>query len=177
MPHKTLERIFIVGPMGAGKTTVGKALALLSSRPFIDLDEDIAAREGRSIPAIFAAEGESGFRLRETAALKRSLKLKAVIATGGGIVVTPENLRILSENGVVVYLNADVETQYQRTRNDDGRPMIYAEDRRARLKEIFALREPLFRQVADITVDSGRLSVRECVERIKEKLREIACEK
>lgn len=169
------ERIFLVGPMGCGKTTIGKALALLSSRPFLDLDEEIVAFTGKSIPEIFKEEGETAFRQQETAALKRSLAYEAVIATGGGIVVTPENIELLKEHGLVVYLFADVETQYQRTLHDNGRPMIYAEDRRKRLMDIFAFRQPLFEKVADITVNSAEMSVRECVEVIQKKIEELKC--
>lgn len=169
------ERIFLVGPMGCGKTTIGKSLALISSRPFIDLDEEIVAFCKTSIPEIFKKEGEIGFRKQETLALKRSLSYEAVIATGGGIVVTKENIDLLKNNGLVVYLYADVETQYQRTLNDNGRPMIYAEDRKQRLSDIFDYRKPLFESVADITVDSGSHSVRECIELIQSKLEELTC--
>ena len=169
------ERIFLVGPMGCGKTTIGKSFALISSRPFIDLDEEIVSFCKTSIPEIFKNEGESGFRKQETLALKRSLSYEAVIATGGGIVVTKENLDLLKNNGLVVYLYADVETQYQRTLNDNGRPMIYAEDRKQRLSEIFNYRKPLFESVADITIDSGAHSVHECIEMIQSKLEELSC--
>ena len=98
-----------------------------------------------------------------------------MIATGGGIVVTKENLDLLKNNGLVVYLYADVETQYQRTLNDNGRPMIYAEDRKQRLSEIFNYRKPLFESVADITIDSGAHSVHECIEMIQSKLEELSC--
>lgn len=170
-----LERIFLIGPMGCGKTTIGKSLALISSRPFIDLDEEIVSFCKTSIPEIFKKEGESGFRKQETLALKRSLSYEAVIATGGGIVVTKENLELLKNNGLVVYLYADVETQYLRTLNDNGRPMIYAEDRKQRLNEIFNYRKPLFESIADITIDSGAHSVHACIDLIQSKLEELRC--
>ena len=164
------KRIFLIGPMGAGKSTVGKALALLLEKPFLDLDEEIVRQAGMSIPEIFKLEEEKGFRARETFALKSSLKHEAVIATGGGIVVTPENLEILKENGLVVYLRADVETQYQRTKKDNGRPMLYADDRKTRLQQIFDYRDPLYRSIRDILVYSGRNEVRVCVELIKKEM-------
>lgn len=167
------KRIFLIGPMGAGKSTLGKALALLMNKAFLDLDELIIKNAGMSIPDIFAKEEERGFRKRETEALRESLHYEAVIATGGGIVVIPENLDILKQNGVVIYLRPDVETQFQRTKRDDGRPMLYAEDRRARLQEIFEYRDPLYKSIADLCVDSGKNDVRSCVEQIKAALKEV----
>ena len=166
------KRIFLIGPMGAGKSTVGKALALLMGKSFLDLDELIVKNAGMSIPDIFAKEEEKGFRKRETEALKESLQYEAVIATGGGIVVTPENLPLLSENGLVVYLRPDVDTQYLRTKKDNGRPMLYADDRRVRLQQIFDYRDPLYQSITDLCIDSGKNEVRSCVELIKAKLSE-----
>lgn len=160
------QRIFLIGPMGCGKSSIGKALALMMEKPFVDMDELIVQQAGMSIPDIFAKEQEAGFRRRETEVVKLSLKYEAVIATGGGVVVTPENLPILAQNGTVVYLRADVDTQYQRTRKDNNRPMIYADDRRKRLQEIFDFRDPLYKSIADITVDSGKNSIHDCVETI-----------
>ena len=155
---------------GLNKRIVGKALALLLEKPFLDLDEEIVRQAGMSIPEIFKLEEEKGFRVRETAALKSSLKHEAVIATGGGIVVTPENLEILKDNGLVVYLRADVETQYQRTKKDNGRPMLYADDRKNRLQQIFDYRDPLYKSISDMVIDSGRNEVRVCVELIKKEM-------
>ena len=166
------KRIFLIGPMGSGKSTIGKALALMLEKPFLDLDELIVETAGMSIPDIFAKEEEKGFRARETQALKDGLKYEAVIATGGGIVVTPENLDILKQNGLVVYLRPDVETQYQRTKKDNGRPMLYADDRRARVESIFTYRDPLYTSIADFTLDSGINDVRHCVELIRAELGE-----
>ena len=165
-------RVYLIGPMGAGKTSVGRSLALVLQKPFIDLDERIVMKSGMSIPEIFKKEGEAGFRTRETAALEDSLNFEAVIATGGGVVVTPKNLGILKDGGVVVYLRADVDTQYQRTLHDLNRPMIATDDPLARLKSIFKYRDPLYRSVADLIIDSGKMSVRECVSELKKKLTE-----
>ena len=161
------DRIFLTGPMGSGKTTVGKALALSLTRPFLDLDEEVVRTSGMSIPEIFRLEGEAGFRQRETAALRKSLQYKAVIATGGGVVVTPENLEILRRSGLVCYLYCSVEHQYQRTLRDNGRPMINAADRRRSLAEIFEYRDPLYRSVCDLVVDSGDSDVHSCVMQIR----------
>ncbi len=166
------KRIFLIGPMGAGKTTIGKALALMLQKPFLDLDELIAETAGMSIPDIFAKEEEKGFRQRETQALKDGLRYEAVIATGGGIVVTAENLELLKQSGLVVYLRPDVETQYQRTKKDNGRPMLYADDRRARVESIFAFRDPLYSSIADFVVDSGSHDIHNCVELIRAELGE-----
>lgn len=168
------SRVYLVGPMGAGKTSVGRSLALVLGKPFIDLDERIVMKSGMSIPEIFKLEGEAGFRRRETDILKDSLNFEAIIATGGGVVVTPENLEILKKGGIVVYLRAEVEVQYQRTLNDQNRPMIATDDRRGRLAQIFAYRDPLYRQIGDIIVDSGRMNVRQCVAEIRRRLKEFA---
>ena len=170
MSLKQSDRIYLVGPMGSGKSTVGKSLALILSKPFIDLDEEIVFRNKKNIPKIFEEEGESGFRLKETQALKSVLDKSAVIATGGGIVVTKENLDLLANNGLVIYLSADVTLQYERTLHDNGRPMIYADDRKKRLEDLFRLRKPLYEQIADITIDTGSYDVKGCVIKIKDLL-------
>ena len=164
------ERFFLVGPMGAGKSTIGKSLALYLGKEFIDLDCEIVKYAHKTIPEIFSEKGESGFRIEETCALKRTLKKNAIIATGGGIVVTKENLGILKQEGVVIYLYCDVDMQYERTLKDQGRPMINTDDRYKRLSDIFAFRKPIFESIADITVDSGKLCVNDCIKEICDKL-------
>lgn len=170
MPQER-SNIFLIGPMGAGKSSIGKALALVLTRPFIDLDAEIVSREGRSIPEIFAAEGEEGFRRCETEALRHALVYKAVIATGGGVVMKPENIPLL-KSGIVCYLRASVEVQYQRTATDRNRPMLQVEDRRARLQEIFDLRDPLYKTACDFEIDSGK-GMHECVVKIREQLKRL----
>lgn len=165
------SRIFLIGPMGSGKTTVGKALALSLIRPFLDLDEEVVRTSGMSIPEIFALEGEAGFRKKETEALRNSLNYNAVIATGGGVVVTPENLEILKSGGLVCYLYCPVEQQYQRTLRDNGRPMIDAGDRLHSLQKIFTYRDPLYRSICDLMVNSGDSDVHSCVLQIRSLLK------
>jgi len=167
------DRLFLVGPMGAGKSSIGKSLALVTERPFLDVDEEIVKYAQMSIPEIFENSGESAFRDIETEVLKRCISFDAVIATGGGIVGREENRRILAQSGVVFYLYADVETQYQRTLHDNNRPMIATDDRRARLESIFKVRDPLYRECSDFIVPSSEMNIRDCVEMIKAKLKEI----
>ena len=167
-----LKRIYLVGPMGAGKTSIGKSLALLTQLPFLDIDEEIVRVEKRSIPAIFSEDGESGFRKIETEVLKKCSAYEGVIATGGGVVVTPENLDYLKNSGIVVYLYADVKTQFLRTSEDLNRPMLHVEDRFERLKQIFDFRAPLYQQIQDLTIDTCNNNVRACVEKIIGTLKE-----
>lgn len=168
--YKT-QRIFLIGPMGAGKSTIGRALALVMGKPFLDLDEEIVRKEGCSIPEIFKKGGEDSFRIIETRTLKDCLSFSAVIATGGGIVMREENLELLKDNGMVIYLYASVDVQYERTLNDNNRPMINTDDRRSRLEDIFSLRDPLYRKISDVIIDSGLSSVHECVTQITKLLR------
>jgi len=168
------QRIFLVGPMGAGKSTIGKALALVTSMPFLDIDEEIVKFAGKTIPEIFAEDGEAQFRKIETQVLKNVLKYDAVIATGGGIIGKDENRELLKANGLVIYLYADVETQYTRTLKDNSRPMITVDDRKQRLQEIFKVRAALYDDVQDILIDTVTNNVHDCVELIKAKLKEIS---
>lgn len=159
--------IILIGPMGSGKSTVGRALAAHLQQDFLDLDAKIEADNGMSIPDIFAKFSESGFRDRESAALQDAVAhFSGVISGGGGIISRPLNCEILRQQTTAVYLFCDVETQYQRTLNDNNRPMIYAADRRARLQELFAVRDPLYRSAASMQIDSGRLDVAGCVRAI-----------
>ncbi len=172
MSRSNKKRIFLVGPMGAGKSSIGKSLALLTQMPFIDLDEEIVRVSGKCIPDIFEESGESGFRKIETEVLKKCIKYDSVIATGGGIVTIEENRNILKNNGFVVYLFADVDTQYVRTKNDSNRPMIAVEDPKKRLNEIFLKRKPLYEEIQDCVIDTNINSIKECVEQIKSNLKD-----
>jgi shikimate kinase len=163
--------IFLVGMMGAGKTTVGRRLARRLGRSFLDTDHEIQERTGVSIPTIFEIEGEAGFRRRESAVLAEIARGEdLVVATGGGIVLAEQNRRLLRQRGTVVYLRASVEDLFARTRHDRNRPLLQTEDPRAKLAELFAARDPLYREVADIIMETGRQSVQTLVRQLEKQL-------
>lgn len=163
--------IFLVGMMGAGKTTVGRLLARRLGKTFIDTDHEIQARTGVSIPTIFEIEGEAGFRRRETAVLADLARgSDLVLATGGGIVLAEENRRLLREHGTVVYLLASVDDLFSRTRHDRSRPLLQTADPKAKLAELFTARDPLYREVADIIIETSRQSVQTLVRQLEKQL-------
>jgi len=154
--------IFLVGLMGAGKTSVGKLLAKRLGKDFCDCDQEIERATGVRIPVIFEIEGEAGFRAREARMLAELAKREnLVLATGGGAVLSAANRKLLAESGIVVYLRAAPADLARRTRHDRNRPLLRTEDPLARLEQLFAERDPLYREIADIIVDTGnqRLSV------------------
>lgn len=149
------NRIFLIGPMGAGKTTVGKTLANQLGMTFADSDQEIQDRTGVDIPTIFEYEGEEGFRGREEQAIDDLTQLdQRVIATGGGAVLRPNNRKHLSARGIVVFLDCSPQQQFERTYRDRKRPLIQTEDPLARLRELMAEREPLYRETADYVVST-----------------------
>lgn len=151
--------IFLIGPMGAGKSTIGRQLAELLDKKFYDADHEIEERTGASIAWIFDIEGEPGFRKRETAVLQELTRRdNIVLATGGGVVLSEENRTMLRTRGTVVYLAADVDTLSQRTRRDRARPLLKGHDRRQRIEEIMQQREPLYRDTADLIIATSRRS-------------------
>ncbi len=148
--------VFLIGPMGAGKTTVGKALASTIGLEFVDSDREIEHRTGADIPLIFDLEGEEGFRKRERDMIENlSERTGIVLATGGGAILDPQNRARLAGRGTVVYLECSIEQQMERTRHDRNRPLLDTDNPRARLEELMAEREPLYRELADHTVSSG----------------------
>lgn len=152
--------LVLVGMMGSGKTTMGRALAKHLGKVFVDSDEEIIKRTGVTVPHIFDIEGEAGFRLRETAAIRDLVSREnMVLATGGGAVLAEENRAVLQRNGIVIYLKASVHDLWQRTRHDRNRPLLQTSDPHARLTELFQQRDPLYQQVSDIVVQSGKQSV------------------
>ena len=166
------SNIFLVGMMGAGKTTVGRALAQRMKREFVDTDRVLVERTGVAVATVFEIEGEEGFRKRESAVLQEVCEQDGrVIATGGGIVLAAENRRVMRECGTVVYLRARLESLWERTRHDTSRPLLATPNPKARLAELLTQREPLYREVAHVIVDSGPQSASTLVNRVLAALR------
>ncbi|WP_249116057.1 shikimate kinase [Azoarcus sp. L1K30] len=143
--------------MGAGKTTVGRELAKRRRMRFADCDHEIVARTGVTIPTIFEIEGEEGFRRRESQTLEElTHEPNLVLATGGGVVLDSGNRALLSQRGIVIYLNVPPQILWERTRHDRNRPLLRVENPRQRIEELHRVRDPLYREVADLVVDGGR---------------------
>ena len=157
---KRSANLFLVGMMGAGKTTVGRLVARRLRRPFFDSDQEIERRCGVGVPVIFDIEGEPGFRVREAHAIAEFAALEGIVlATGGGAVLDGENLRRLTARGTVVYLHARPADLYERVRHDKHRPLLATSDPLAKLEELYAQRDPLYRDLADFVIDTGKQSV------------------
>lgn len=167
------DNIFLVGMMGAGKSAVGRQLAALMDRTFFDTDHEIEARTGVAIPVIFDIEGEEGFRKREELLIDElSQRTGLVLATGGGSILCANTRRHLKERGFTIYLHAKVADLWHRTKNDRNRPLLACDDPKRRLEELLDAREPLYREVADLVVETGRPSVSRLVAAIAERLEE-----
>lgn len=152
------SNIYLVGLMGAGKTTIGRQLARRLGRRFYDSDHEIVARTGVPIPTIFEIEGEEGFRRRESLAIAELTSgTDIVLATGGGVVLSPENRKRLHNTGWVVYLNVPPIMLFERTRHDRNRPLLRVENPLGKLEELHALRDPLYRETAHLVVDGSHL--------------------
>ena len=151
MPKQS--NLFLVGPMGAGKTTIGRFLADNLNLEFIDLDAEIEDRCGANIPWIFDVEGEAGFRKRESQILEElTIRSGILLATGGGAVLVESNREILKQRGYVVYLSASVEQLLERTANDRSRPLLQVDNPREVIEKLITERDPLYREVADLVV-------------------------
>lgn len=160
MAESRNSNIYLVGLMGAGKTTVGRQLSQRLGKRFIDTDQDIESRTGVSIATVFEIEGEAGFRTREVEAIDRlTHEENVVLATGGGAVLNELNRARLKERGFVIYLHGQPRDLWQRMRHDKSRPLLNNVDPAQKLKELYAVRDPLYREVADLVVDTGRQSV------------------
>ena len=161
------ESIFLVGPMGAGKSTVGKLLAEKLHYEFLDSDHEIEARTGANIPMIFDIEGESGFRAREASIVDElTQKNDIVLATGGGVVETEANRQHIRSRGFVVYLKSPVEALIQRTKHDRNRPLLQTENPAQVLRDLMQRREPWYEEMADLVIETQQVPVHRVVKKI-----------
>lgn len=168
---ETPGNIFLIGPMGAGKSTIGRQLARALRAQFFDSDHVIEERTGAGIPLIFELEGESGFRAREKAVIDELTQRQGVVlATGGGAVLDPENRARLAARGRVIYLQTSVEQQLARTARDRNRPLLQTQDPRARLEELLRVRDPLYRETAHLTINTNGRRVGAVVKEILDRL-------
>ncbi len=165
------NNIYLVGMPGAGKTTVGRQLARRMQRSFIDADHEIETRTGVRIPLIFDIEGEQGFRDRESRVIADlANESNLIVATGGGAVLRPENRAALKQGGTVVYLSVAPRLLFERTRLDPNRPLLQVADPMQKIEELFAERDPLYREVADIVINSMGGSINHLVKQVEREL-------
>lgn len=166
------HNIVLVGPMGAGKSTIGRLLAAELGLPFFDSDREIESRSGANIPWIFDVEGEEGFRRRETQTIIELLQEEGpiVMATGGGAIMRAENRTAISQSSTVIYLHTTIEQQLQRTSKDKNRPLLQNDNPKAVLENLFEIRDPLYREAADLIVKTDRQSPKSVVRLITKKL-------
>ena len=168
-----LDNIYLVGLMGAGKTTIGRSLAKRLGMRFIDTDKEIEARTGVSIPTIFEIEGEEGFRKREAQVIAEMAQQGAlVVATGGGGVLRESNRITMRASGFVIYLNVPPQLLWERTRHDKNRPLLQVDDPKLKLTQLFTARDPLYREVANLVVDGGRMSAQAVLQYLLKELGE-----
>ena len=161
--------IFLIGPMGAGKTTIGRVLAQKLNLSFIDSDHEIELHTGVDIPLIFEKEGEAGFRKRESEIIDElTQRRNIVLATGGGAILAKENRQHLISRGLVIYLRADIKHLIKRTRKDKNRPLLQGPNPEQKLREIMQQREPLYTDAADHIIDTGQYSVQAIVNKVIE---------
>lgn len=156
-----VRNIFLIGPMGAGKSTIGRALAKELKLDFYDSDEVIEQRAGADISWIFDIEGEEGFRKREIKVIDElTQKNNIVLATGGGVIMSPENRSVLAARGTVIYLKTSLEQQYERTKRDTKRPLLQTEDLESRLVELRDERQPHYEDLSDVSFETDKLTVK-----------------
>ena len=161
------KNIYLIGPMGAGKSTIGKRLARKLKYTFYDSDNEIENRTGVQIALIFDIEGEEGFRIREKRIIEELTGLnEIVLATGGGAVLDKENRELLSSHGIVIYLSAGLTQLINRTIKDKKRPLLDTEDRESKIRELMELREPLYQETANFVVKTDRKSIKKIVDEI-----------
>jgi len=165
--------LFLVGMMGAGKSTIGRLLARRMKRPFFDSDLEIEQRCGVSVPVIFDIEGEAGFRAREAQIVAEFTEREGIIlATGGGAVLDAESRQRLAARGTVVYLHAPPADLHERVRHDKNRPLLATADPLAKLESLYAERDPLYREIADLVIDTGRQSASTLARELQGRLEE-----
>ena len=158
---------FLVGPMGAGKSTIGRQLARALKLEFLDSDREIENRTGVDIPLIFELEGEAGFRERETRIIDELTATPGIVlATGGGAILDPDNRKNLSTRGTVIYLRTSIDQQLRRTAHDRHRPLLQTADPKARLEELMAARGPLYEETAHLIIDTDGCRIRDVVSKI-----------
>ena len=170
---KGKRNVFLIGPMGAGKTTIGKQLAQLLHLEFVDTDHEIEARTGAPIDWIFDIEGEDGFRKREKAIIEELTQNQGIVlATGGGAVVEDDNRKFLAGRGIVVYLETSIDQQIERTRRDKRRPLLQGEDPAQTLVDLHKRRDELYREIADFTVATNENSIKTVANKIAQQIAE-----
>jgi len=172
------KNIIFIGPMGAGKTTIGRLLAKALNREFFDSDREIEKRTGATIPIIFELEKEQGFRLRESAMIEELTKNhnennNIILATGGGVVLSENNRRTLAANGHVIYLCAPIEQLVKRTAKDHNRPLLQTDDPRKTIETLLTTRDPLYREVAHTIMETNALSVRQVVSKLQKLVKQL----
>lgn len=162
-----MKNLILIGPMGAGKTTVGRALGRRLKREFFDSDREIEARTGVDIRTIFEYEGETGFRNRECAVIDElTSKRNIILATGGGAVLNPDNREVFKSRGLVILLNISVDEQLARTRMDKTRPLLQVDDPRALLERMREERLPIYRSAADLEINSNNRNMKNVIAKI-----------
>lgn len=167
------RNVILVGPMGAGKSTIGRHLAGILNYDFVDSDQEIESRTGADIPWIFDVEGEAGFRKREVAVIDELCRREGIVlATGGGAITQDANRQVMGARGVVVYLRTTIEQQLTRTARDRNRPLLQTDEPRLVLERLMAERAPLYESVADITIETASGSVRDVAQHIAQAARE-----
>ncbi|WP_455220336.1 shikimate kinase [Kaarinaea lacus] len=163
------QNIIFVGPMGAGKTTIGRQIAKALGRTFYDSDKEIEKRTGATIPLIFELEKEAGFRLRESAMIKELLSKDntIVLATGGGAVLSEKNRKLMARHGFVIYLCAPLEQLVRRTARDKNRPLLQTKNPKKTIEDLLSIRDPLYREVADLVFETDGFTVRQVVSKLQ----------
>ncbi len=170
--ERIISNIILIGPMGAGKTTIGRQIARVLGFDFFDSDREIEERTGVTIPLIFELEGEDGFRRREIDVIAElSRKKNIVLATGGGAVLKQENQQALKSSGTVVYLRAGIDDLLERTSKDKNRPLLQTDNPRKKLESILIEREPIYRELADIILETNQMTVYTAVKELESLVR------